>query len=580
MSVDFDVAIIGGGPAGSTVGSLLAKYNRKLKVLILEREQFPREHVGESQLPLISKILYEMGVWDKVEAAGFPIKVGGTYRWGRSDELWDIEFLPDGKFDPAPRPGTFSGQRLSTAFQVDRGIYDTILLDHAKECGCTVRQSTAVREVVRNGDRVEGLVLSDGNRVTARHYVDASGHSGILRRAMDIPLEYPSNLQNIAIWNYWLNAEWATSIGVGGTRIQVLAQSVGWILFIPLGPKRTSIGLVIPVKYFKEQGKRPEEIYNQALKSDRIVSTLIRNATPEEPIRTTKDWSFVSERLTGENWFLAGESAGFADPILSAGMSLSHAGARDVAYTILALDREEYEPEWLRSQYSVNHRAHIRQHIRFADYWYTAHGAFSDLREHARDIAEDAGFDMTPEEAWQWIGQGGFIDPSGSTDIGFFGSLATKELISSFSGGDAFFAIEGKTHFRLDLEGAEKDWVADMADGRITRYRAYRRGPKVLPLVKVMGWLARYLMQERTFREIKDATKAEAAANSMTAEQYHFFWSQGMKCLETLVSYGWAVARTEDGVEACPRFQGDLSQIIHPNRDVALLLTDSDSGNA
>jgi len=580
MSFDFDVAIVGGGPAGSTVGTLLAKYNPELKILILEREAFPRDHVGESQLPLISRILDEMGVWDKVEAAGFPIKIGATYRWGCTDDLWDFEFLPDGKFDPAPRPGTYTGQRQSTAFQVDRAIFDKILLDHAASMGCTVRESTAVRKVLREGDRVEGLVLDDGSQVTARYYVDASGTSGIVRRAMGVGVDYPTNLQNIAIWNYWNNAEWATHIGVGGTRIQILALKVGWFWFIPLGPVRTSIGLVIPARYYKEQGKRPDELYDEAMRSDPILSKLLRNATAEPTVRTTRDWSNVSERLTGENWFLAGESAGFADPILSAGMSLAHSGAREVAYAILSMDRGEFEPEWLRSQYCVNHRGHIRQHIRFADFWYTGQGEFSELGVHAQGIARDAGLKLTAAEAWQWLGQGGFIDSSGSTDIGFFGSLATKELISSFTGDEPYHEIEGKTHFKLDAEGAEKDWVAELFEGRITRHRAYRRGGKILPLVKSLGWVARFLLEERSFRELKEAVKGQAAANSMSQAQYHFFWSQCIKSLETLVSYGWAQARIEPGAEACPRFQGDLSQMIHPNRDVALFAAEAEQPKA
>jgi len=573
MNTDFDVAIIGGGPAGSTLGTLLAKYNPRLKIAIFEREQFPRDHIGESQLPLISRILDEMGVWDKVEAAGFPIKVGGTYRWGKTDDLWDFDFIPDGKLATAPRPGIYAGQRQSTAFQVDRARYDEILLRHAEEMGCHVEQSMGVREILRTGDRVDGFVLQDGRTITARYYVDGSGNSGILRRAMEIPLEAASNLQNIAIWNYWTNAEWAVTIGFGGTRIQVLAQDIGWLWFIPLGHDRTSIGLVIPAEYYKSTGKRPDELYDEALKSDKIVSTLIRNAAAEDKVRTTKDWSYVADRLTGENWFLIGECAGFADPILSAGMSLAHAGAREVAYAILSLDRGEYEPEWLKEQYSRNHRGHIKQHIRFADYWYTTRGIFPDLREHAKTIASDAGLEMTAEESWQWLGQGGFIDSSGSTDIGFFGSLGAKALISSFTGQEAYYEIEGKTHFRLDIEGAEKDWVADLSNGRITRYRAYRKGQRTLPMVKAMGWIARYIVQERSYSEIKEEASQYAMANSMTKEQYHFFWSQIIKSLEALVSYGWATARVEEGAPACPRFQADLAQMLHPNRDVSEILT-------
>src|SRR5262245_61094267 len=217
----YDVAIVGGGPGGSTVGTLLKKYAPQLRVLILEREQFPRDHVGESQLPGISEVLDEMGCWDKVEAANFPIKIGATFRWGKSPELWDFEFLPLSDFKDEPRPGKFQGQRHRTAFQVDRSIYDQILLDHAREFGCEVREETQVTSIDRQGDRVTGFQLDKGVPVTARHYVDASGHIGILRRAMGVEMDVPTSLMNIAIWDYWDNAEWAVKIGVGGTRIQV-----------------------------------------------------------------------------------------------------------------------------------------------------------------------------------------------------------------------------------------------------------------------------------------------------------------------------------------------------------------------
>src|SRR5579871_1868392 len=92
--MNVDVAIIGGGPAGSTTGALLKKYEPGLNVLILERERFPRDHVGESQTPPVPHVLAEMGCWDEVERAGFPIKIGATYCWGKSHELWDFDFAP------------------------------------------------------------------------------------------------------------------------------------------------------------------------------------------------------------------------------------------------------------------------------------------------------------------------------------------------------------------------------------------------------------------------------------------------------------------------------------------------------
>ena len=192
-----DVAIIGGGPAGSTTGSFLRKYGNDPKIMVLERETFPRDHVGESGLPSLCRTLDEIGVWDKVEAAGFPIKVGATYKWGKNPELWNFDFVPMAAFDAElTRPGTYSGQRVRTAFQVDRAVYDEILLDHAAELGCEVRETTRVVKVHRAGDRVTGLELEGGEILTAEWYIDASGHAGILRRAMDVATTCPTSLQN------------------------------------------------------------------------------------------------------------------------------------------------------------------------------------------------------------------------------------------------------------------------------------------------------------------------------------------------------------------------------------------------
>jgi flavin-dependent dehydrogenase len=178
---EVDVAIIGGGPTGTTVASLLRKYNPDLKVLIIEKAKFPREHVGESQLPGISAILDEMGVWDKVEAANFPVKLGGSYTWGKDAEAWDFDFFPAEEFADEERPAKFEGQRRHTAFQVERDRYDEILLRHAESMGTEVREETMVREIMVENDTVTGFRLDDGQIVKAKHYVDGSGDVAVLR---------------------------------------------------------------------------------------------------------------------------------------------------------------------------------------------------------------------------------------------------------------------------------------------------------------------------------------------------------------------------------------------------------------
>ncbi len=568
MSQHFDVAIIGGGPAGSTCGTLLRKYNPNLNVVILERAKFPRDHVGESQLPYVGTVLHEMGCWDKVEACNFPIKVGATYRWGQSEELWDFEFILNGVLRPEPRPAKFEGQRKETAFQVDRAIYDQVLLEHARTMGVDVREQTGVREVLKTGDRVDGLLMDSGETIVANHYVDCSGHSGILRRAMGVEANSPTTLQNIAIWDYYQNADWAVEIGVGGTRVQVMSQGNGWLWFIPLGPTRTSIGLILPASYYKSTGKRPEELFEAAVFNDPVIAPLMKNAVSEGSLQTTKDWSFLAERLVGENWFLAGESAGFADPILAAGMSLAHAGARDAAYTILALERRDYEPEWLRYRYDETHRRLIGQHIQFADYWYTHNGVFTDLQEVTKELAKDAGLQLDPKTAWRWFGTGGFIDHNNlGTRYGGYSLIATKAISANFVGGKPHYEIVGKTHFVANREGAEKVWGASLANGKIDRHRCLARNGKILPTLGLCGWFLLTLKEPKSYLELTDLATQYFRDMRFAPDYMPKFKRDWYEMLEAMVSDGWIDAETRPGEVCVPDPGFEVDTFIHENRD-------------
>jgi len=540
-SSSYDVAIIGGGPAGSTTASMLKKYNPDLRVIVLEREVFPRDHIGESLLPPISPILDEIGAWDKIEAADFPIKIGATYRWGRTPELWNFDFIPPKKFVNEPRPAKFEGQRIATAFQVDRSIYDKVLLDHSAEMGCEVRQGTKVVKVEREGDSVTGLKLENGETIHARHYVDASGNSGILRRTMDIACEYPTTLQNIAIYDYWQNADWLVEIGVGGTRIQVLTLPYGWLWFIPVGPTRTSIGLVVPVEYYKSAGKKPEELYRQALKDDSIVAGLLVNATCEGHLTTTKDWSFSSERHTGENWYLVGECSGFADPILSAGVTMAHQGARQLAFTILEIDRGNTDAAWLKDQFERRQKQRILTHIRFGDYWYTANAQLTNLKEFTAQLASDVGLELTPEKAWDWIARGGFIDEDLSLGYGGFGLRQLRSSGRFLLDVPAESPLDKNNVMRLDLKGAVEKDSAFYSEGRVDRATCYVRNNRVLPMWGPFRPLVEILKSERELPRIAQTIEGIKAkhANNPAALALFSDWTE---VLEGLISDGWVAA--------------------------------------
>lgn len=558
-----DVAVIGGGPGGSTLGSYLKKYAPHLKVCIFEQEAFPRDHVGESQLPIISYYLDEMGVWDKVEAANFPIKVGATYKWGRTKELWDFNFLPGAAFDDEPRPGRFEGQRKLTAFQVDRAVYDEILLDHAAELGCKVFQETRVEKVNREGDHVTGLVLDTGETVTARYYIDASGHIGLLRRAMEVPVEVPPGLQNIAMWDYWENAQWAEEIGIGGTRIQIMSVGFGWIWFIPLSPTRTSIGLTTPVDYYKKSGKRPEELYREALKSDDRISGLIAEAKSEGKFHTTKDWSFVASRLFGENWFLVGESGGFADPILSAGLSITHAAAREAAFTIIELDRGKLDKDWLKSEFQKIQVNRVRTHIRFADYWYSANAQFVDLKEYTSQIAGAAGLDLDPDKAWAWLAQGGFIDDSLIAGIGGYTFSAIKSLSTFVSPISVDNPLEKNNVFQINTAGAEEVVRASYREGAVVEYKAFVRDGKTWPMEGVFKVI--YFILER-FKNLpgflKELNRLQEA--NRDDDNFQIWVTQNIpSAMEALIADGWIIASYDPKFPLAQKRKADATTQWH-----------------
>jgi flavin-dependent dehydrogenase len=544
-----DVAIIGGGPAGATVGTFLKKYNPDLDVVIFERELFPRDHVGESLLPAVTGVLDEMGVWDKVEAANFPVKLGATYRWGKQtdEDLYYFHFLPEGKFSQTERPGTYQGQRRQTTFQVDRSVYDKILLDHAAELGCRVYQQSKVTRVEKTGDRIDGLVVNlpgqvEPETVEARYYVDASGGESLVRRTMGVEIESPTLLRNIAIWDYWQNAEWAEKIGVGGTYVYVMSIGYGWIWFIPLGPTRTSIGFITSAEHYKNSGKTTEETYLEAISKEPLISSLTKNAKREDRLEATKDWSFVADRLFGENWFLAGDACGFADPILAAGLTLAQMGARRVAYSILEIEKGEQDADWIKSQYNRIQRRNTLNHIRFADYWYSANEKFTDLKEYCSEIAKGAGLTLDADAAFQWLGTGGFADElNGLPFSGTYTLTAIKAFTSRFGDKDASWFVYDNNIFELNTKGSTLDTVAMYDDGRIRRLECLRKGEQIWPLNGV------YKCVHRALSSIEHEIELLAERFIFELEREKLPVSADMariclEALEALVTEGWVTA--------------------------------------
>ena len=544
---EYDVAIIGGGPGGSTTAAYLKKYNPQLRVAVIEREAFPRDHVGESQLPPIGRVLHEIGAWDKVEAAGFPIKLGASYTWGKTTEPWTFGFIPDSEIGDRTRPSKFEGWRRRVALQVDRAKYDKILLDHAHELGAEVIQPCKVTRVRTAGDgaarRVSGLELEGGRLLTARFYVDASGNSAIMRRELSVKVEAPGLLRNVAFWNYW-EAEGLNRAMLEGGAMRVLIRSVsyGWIWFIVLSDSRTSVGLVCNAEFYKQSGRKPEELYQQAIAQEPEISRLLSRAVCSSKLSSANDWSYVAEESCGENWFLVGESLGFADPILAAGLTLTHTSAEHCAATILELDRDDQSPNWLRLQYHETQTQRVKQHIKFAEYWYSSNGLFTDVLENCREIATAAGLSFEPHEAFRWLSNGGIDDISGQAAIGGLSLAGIKMVQQHFSHTDSSsvtFAINGMNSFKLDLAGARSEMVASVKGGRILPVSVLRRGQQRLPLHGIYGLVYSALQASSELEPFLQALKQRIQAAFKDDQSRRATFKESLLCLEGMVTQGW-----------------------------------------
>ena len=288
----------------------------------------------------------------------------------------------------------------------------------------------------------------------------------------------------------------------------------GWMWFIPITPTRTSIGLVLPADYYKKSGKTVEQIYADAIAEEPLISSLIQTATPEPEITATKDWNFISKRLVGENWFLAGDACGFADPILSAGMTLAHTGARKVAFTLLELFRRKRDPEWLKHEFEDGHRGQIRHHMQFADFWYSSNGQFTDLKDYCQEIAKEAGLNLDPATAFQWLATGGFtIDEPGVAAALTYRVSGLKLLAVQLGGSVPDWEIQKTNFWRLDLKDAVEDKFVRYIDGQVLPIPCLKKGSKVLPVVDVFKFVI------NAFKNDADSIMIlEGAVNAMIRE--------------------------------------------------------------
>ena len=382
-----EVVVIGGGPAGSTSATMLARQG--VSVLLLERERFPREHVGESLLPASIPVLEELGVLPAVEAAGFLKKWGATMVWGTDPTPWSWYFKE-------------TNQRNPHSYQVWRPQFDQLLLENSRAHGVDVREGHRVVEVLWESGKATGVRYRSDTGETAtvrcRYVVDASGQTGILARDLNLR-QWDSFFQNLAVYGYFSGAQRLPS--PDETNIFIEAYPNGWLWSIPLHTGWTSVGAVVDSSTGQSEiskGGLGEFLEAQVAQASH-TSEMLRDAHLESGPFIVKDWSYVCERVTGDGYVLAGDAACFVDPLFSSGVHLAlMSGILAAAYVTSALkDAEIAEPAA-----AAYHELYLKEYGHFremAQLFYSSNLTSDSYFWEARRLLEDAG-NFTPRQAF------------------------------------------------------------------------------------------------------------------------------------------------------------------------------------
>ena len=325
-----DVVVVGGGPGGSTLATLVAM--RGHRVVLLEKEKFPRYQIGESLLPsTVHGICRLTGVADELAKAGFTKKRGGTMRWGARPEPWTLAFSVSPKM---------AGE-TSHAYQVERSKFDQILLDHARNTGVDVREQHTVTDVIDDEGRVCGVSYADaaGSKGTihAKYVVDASGNKSRIYQQAGATRQYSEFFRSLALFGYFEGGKRLAEPNSGN--ILCCAFDSGWFWYIPLTPTLTSVGAVVRHDLAGKIQGDPEEALTALIAECPMISDYLRDAKrvtegPYGELRVRKDYSYANTKFWRPGMALVGDSACFVDPIFSSGVHLATYGALLAARSI------------------------------------------------------------------------------------------------------------------------------------------------------------------------------------------------------------------------------------------------------
>lgn len=350
---DFDVGIIGGGPAGSSMAAYLAKAG--VSCVVFEREVFPRPHVGESLVPSSTRVFKDLEFLPKMEENRFPRKYGAAWTSGSSDHKpYEVDFEglaaddeADVRFEERSQPGVDQNY----TYHVDRGKFDKLLLEHAHERGAKVYEGVAVRNVDFT-DGSAAINYSIGEKSTStrvRMVVDASGRRTLLAHQLKWRIRDPVFDQYaIHTWfeDYDRKAMAYKASLTDYIFVHFLPITNTWLWQIPITESITSIGVVTQKKNFAQKRGSREEFFWQCVGSRPQVLAALKSATQLRPLKEEGDYSYASTQLAGDRLVLVGDAGRFVDPIFSTGVSIALNSSRLAAPDILrALESGDFSRE-------------------------------------------------------------------------------------------------------------------------------------------------------------------------------------------------------------------------------------------
>jgi flavin-dependent dehydrogenase len=312
-----EVVIVGAGPAGSTLASLLALKGRR--PLVIERERFPFFKIGESLLPQSCRIFQKTGVMERLE--------------GRFIKKYGARFVDDQTGDTVRyRFADALDKRFPHAFQVEREKFDMVLLERAVELGAEVLQPCKVSDVLFEGERAVGVRIADGRserEIRAPMIVDATGRGAMLASRLRGKSRL-AGLDTAAMFTHYEGLPRATGEEEGD--IVVLLFEHGWYWYIPFRGDVTSVGAVVKSSYMAERRKDEslEDFFARTTAPVKWMAERLAVGRAMMPMRTAADFSYGVEQYAGDGWLCVGDANGFIDPLFSTGVHLGLVGA-DVA---------------------------------------------------------------------------------------------------------------------------------------------------------------------------------------------------------------------------------------------------------